>query len=114
MSRLDQRQSWRQRLGWLASELLVVFAGVSAAFVVENYRDNRKQIAEMHQAIAGIITELTSTETKARKYSDAILADIARWEDADRTGKRAVPVITEFLAHHIHHQQRGTVSLHLA
>jgi hypothetical protein len=91
MSRLDQRQSWRQRLGWLASELLVVFAGVSAAFVVENYRDNRKQIAEMHQAIAGIITELTSTETKARKYSNAILADIARWENADRTGKRAVP-----------------------
>jgi hypothetical protein len=33
----------------LAGELLVVFAGVSAAFVVENYRDNRKQIAEMHQ-----------------------------------------------------------------
>src|SRR4029453_2023287 len=91
MSLLDQKQSWRQRLGWLTGELLVVFAGVSAAFVVENYRDNRKQIAEMHQALAGIITELTSTETKARTYSDAILADIARWEDADRNGKRAVP-----------------------
>jgi len=55
MSHLDQKQSWRQRLGWLTGELLVVFAGVSAAFVVENYRD------------------------------------IARWEDADRNGKRAVP-----------------------
>ena len=49
MSHLDQKQSQRRRLGWLAGELLVVFAGVSAAFVVENYRDNRKQIAEMHQ-----------------------------------------------------------------
>jgi hypothetical protein len=34
MSHLDQKQSWRQRLAWLAGELLVVFAGVSAAFVV--------------------------------------------------------------------------------
>jgi hypothetical protein len=91
MSHLDEKQSWRQRLGWLGGELLVVFVAVSAAFVVENYRDNRKQIAEMQQAIAGIITELTSTETKARSYSDAISADIARWEAADRTGKRAVP-----------------------
>lgn len=32
MSHLDQKQSWRQRLGWLTGELLVVFAGVSAAF----------------------------------------------------------------------------------
>jgi hypothetical protein len=91
MFHLDQKQTWRQSLGWLGGELLVVFVAVSAAFVVENYRDNRKQIAEMQQVIAGIVTELTSTETKARSYSDAILADIARWEAADRTGKRAVP-----------------------
>jgi|SRR5215470_7050162 len=80
MSRLEQKQGWRHRLGWLVGELLVVFAGVSAAFVVENYRDNRKQVAEMHQAIAGIITELTETETKARRYSDAILTEVTRWE----------------------------------
>jgi hypothetical protein len=91
VSHLDQKQSWRQRIGWLVGELIVVFAGVSAAFVVENYRDNRNQVNEMHQAVAGIIAELTETETKSRKYSDAILADIARWEDADRAGNRAVP-----------------------
>ena len=78
MSHLDETQNWPQRLGWLGGELLVVFVAVSAAFLVENYRDNRKQVAEMQQAIAGIITELASTETKARSYSDAILADIAR------------------------------------
>jgi hypothetical protein len=33
------KQSWRQRLGSLTDELIVVFAGVSAAFVVKNYRD---------------------------------------------------------------------------
>lgn len=38
MPRLGQKQSWRQRLGWLTGELIVVFAGVSAAFVVKNYR----------------------------------------------------------------------------
>jgi hypothetical protein len=91
MAHLDQKQSWQQHLGRLTGELLVVFAGVSAAFVVENYRDNRKQISEMHQTVAGIIAELVSTETKALTYSDAILADIGRWENADRTGKRAVP-----------------------
>ena len=69
----------------------MVFAGVSAAFVVENYRDSRNQINEMHQAVAGIIAELKETETKTRTFSDAILADIARWEDADRAGNRAVP-----------------------
>jgi hypothetical protein len=84
VSHLDQKQSWRQRIGWLAGELIVVFAGVSAAFVVENYRDNRNQINEMHQAIAGVIAELKETETKTRTFSDAILADIARWDDADR------------------------------
>jgi hypothetical protein len=91
VSHLDQKQSWRQRIGWLAGELIVIFAGVSAAFVVENYRDNRNQVNEMHQAVAGIIAELTETETKTRTFSDAILADIARWEDADRAGKRTVP-----------------------
>ena len=45
----------------------------------------------MHQAVAGIIAELKETETKTRTFSDAILADIARWEDADRAGNRAVP-----------------------
>jgi hypothetical protein len=91
MSHLDQKQSWGQRLGWLTGELLVIFAGVSAAFIVENYRDNRNEIAEMHRAVAGIISELATTGTKARKYSDAIFAEMARWEDADRAGKRAVP-----------------------
>ena len=38
MPRLGQKQSWQQRLGWLTGELIVVFAGVSAAFVVKNYR----------------------------------------------------------------------------
>jgi hypothetical protein len=69
----------------------VVFAGVSAAFIVENYRDNRNQIAEMHRAVAGIVEELTDNEAKGQKIAAAILADVDRWEGADRAGKRAIP-----------------------
>jgi hypothetical protein len=64
MSHEHEKRTWRQRLGWLASELVVVFAGVTAAFVVENYRENRNQIAEMHQAVAGIISELTNARAE--------------------------------------------------
>src|SRR5207247_8544338 len=69
----------------------VFLAGGSAGFISEDYRDHRNQVAEMHQAVAGIIKELMSVETKAREFSNAILTDITRWEDADRAGKRAVP-----------------------
>jgi hypothetical protein len=114
MSHLDQKQGWRQRLGWLTGELLVVFAGMSAAFVVENYRDNRKQIAEMHQAVAGMITELTSTETKARTYSDAIWQTSLAGRMLIVAASALFPVTTGFLARNIRHQRHGIALLHLA
>lgn len=91
MSHVGQQQSWQQRFGRLAGELLVIFVGVSAAFVVENYRDSRNQSAEFHQAMAGVIAELTRTETRAPEFADTITARITEWENADRTGKRAIP-----------------------
>jgi len=51
MSRSDQKQSWRSRLGWLAGQLFVIFLGVSAAFVVENYRETLNQREELRQAV---------------------------------------------------------------
>lgn len=91
MSHNSPKATWRERMGWLTSELLIIFLGVSAAFVVENYRDYRTRLAEFHEAMSGVIAELTNTEKKSKIYSDAILADISRWEEADRAGKRAVP-----------------------
>jgi hypothetical protein len=91
MSEPNSKQTWRQRLGWLTGELLVVFIGVSAAFVVENYRDSRNQAGELHQAVAGIIGELGRYETRAQQYADAITAKITAWEEADRAGKHAIP-----------------------
>jgi hypothetical protein len=46
---------------------------------------------EFHDAMSGVIAELRNTETKTRIYSDAIFAELARWEEADRGGRRAVP-----------------------
>jgi hypothetical protein len=91
MAHRSQNATSRERLGWLASEFLIIFVGVSAAFVVENYRDYRTHVAEFHDAMSGVIAELRNTEAKTRTYSEAIFADLARWEEADRTGKRAVP-----------------------
>jgi hypothetical protein len=59
--------------------------------VVENYRDYRTRLAEFHDAMLGVTAELRNTEAKTRTYSDAIFADLARWQEADRTGKQAVP-----------------------
>jgi hypothetical protein len=87
----EQRQNWRGHLGWLAGELIVVFVGVSAAFVVENYRDSRNQAAEFHQALSGVVAELDRTEGRGREFADAITAKVTEWENVDRTGKRAIP-----------------------
>lgn len=91
MPHLNEKPGWRGRLGWLAGELVVVFIGVSAAFVVETYRDSRNQAAEFHQALSGVIAELDRTETRGREFVDAINSKITEWETADRNGKRAVP-----------------------
>jgi hypothetical protein len=87
----EQQRGWRTRFGWFASELLVVFVGVSAAFVVESYRDTRNQAAEFRQALAGVTAELDRHENRGRQFADAITAKITEWEEADRSGRRAVP-----------------------
>ena len=91
MAESPKRESWRGHLGWLAGQLIVVFAGVTAAFVVENYRDSRNQQAEFHQALSGLIAELNRYETRGPEFADAMDAKISAWEQADRNGARAIP-----------------------
>jgi hypothetical protein len=62
MAQSEKRGSWRGHVGWLAGQLIVVFAGVSAAFVVENYRDSKNQQAEFRQALSGVFAELSRYE----------------------------------------------------
>jgi hypothetical protein len=88
---INETTRWRTRLGRWAGELVVVFVGVSAAFVVDNYRENRNQAAEFHQALSGVTVELDRHSTRAREFADNFSARIKEWEEADRAGKRAVP-----------------------
>ena len=58
MAQSEKRGRWRGHVGWLAGQLIVVFAGVSAAFVVENYRDTQNQQAKFRQAFSSVIAML--------------------------------------------------------
>jgi hypothetical protein len=91
MAHLENRGTWRGHVGWLVGQLIVVFAGVSAAFVVENYRDSKNQQAEFRQALSGVIAELNRYETRGLEFADGIDAKIAAWQQADRSGRRAIP-----------------------
>jgi hypothetical protein len=91
MAQSEKRGSWRGHVGWLAGQLIVVFAGVSAAFVVENYRDSKNQQAEFRQALSGVIAELNRYETRGLEFADGIDAKISAWQQADRSGTRAIP-----------------------
>ncbi len=91
MTKLDQKQDWRARAGWLAGQLLVIFLGVTAAFVVESYRESITQRQDLQQAIAGIISELEHLETRSAQHADAFNSAIQNWAAADREGRRAVP-----------------------
>jgi hypothetical protein len=91
MAQSEKGKSWKGHMGWLAGQLIVVFAGVSAAFVVENYRDSKNQQAEFRQALSGVTAELNRYETRGLEFADGIDAKIAAWEQADRSGTRAIP-----------------------
>ena len=70
MAQSEKRENWRGHVGWLVGQFIVVFAGVSAAFVVENYRDSKNQQAEFRQALSGVIAELKRYETRRRPFAD--------------------------------------------
>jgi hypothetical protein len=84
-------QAWRSRVGWLVGQLFVIFLGVSAAFLVENYPQRENDKADMMQAVAGIIKELEEYEIKSVKFADGFDSAIEKWKTADREGRRAVP-----------------------
>jgi hypothetical protein len=86
-----QIETWRARLGWLVGQLFVVFLGVSAAFLVENYRQQQTDKADMMQAVAGIIKELEDYEVKSPQLADGFDSAIEKWKAADRQGQRAIP-----------------------
>lgn len=91
MTRSSDTQNWRTRVGWLAGQLFVIFLGVTAAFLVENYRETLSQREELRQAVTGLITEFEHYETRSAQFANAFDSAIEKWKAADRQGQRAVP-----------------------
>jgi hypothetical protein len=91
MAAQNQTQTGRSHLGWLAGQLLVIFLGVSAAFIVENYRESLSQREELRQAVSGLIAELEDYQVRSAKITNAFDSAIEKWKTADRRGQRAIP-----------------------
>ncbi|HUP00075.1 MAG TPA: hypothetical protein VM737_00905 [Gemmatimonadota bacterium] len=82
---------WRSRALRHAAELLTVFAGVTAAFLLDECRGRAAEREALDQARSGIVTELGRYEVRALEYADSIRESVERWRRADVTGQRAVP-----------------------
>jgi hypothetical protein len=66
---LTQSEPRHRRRGWIkraTGELLIIFVGVTAAFIVEGYRQELSQRAEVRQATEGILTELRRYQVSPR------------------------------------------------
>jgi hypothetical protein len=74
-----------------ATELLIIFAGVTAAFFVEGYRETLDERTQLRQATQGIIAEMYHYEDRGLELADSIDQRLARWRAADAAGFRAVP-----------------------
>lgn len=82
---------WRSRALRHVAELLTVFAGVTAAFLLDECRGRAAERGALDQARGGIVAELGRYEVRAIEHADGFRESIERWRRADGTGKRAVP-----------------------
>jgi hypothetical protein len=88
---LDFKGTWRRRVTQVISQLLIIFIGVTAAFMADEYRGRLGQQEQLRQARDGIVAEMARYETRALEHADGISASIEQWRSADRQGHRAVP-----------------------
>ena len=79
------------RVRTAGTELLIIFAGVTAAFFVEGYRESLAERAQLRQATQGIIAELFHYQDRGLEHADSIDLRLARWRAADAAGARAIP-----------------------
>lgn len=78
-------------IGRFVAELIVIFAGVSAAFFVENYRERQLDLEELDQAVDGLIFELGHYAGRTLVHADGIRQSLGDWQAEDALGRRAVP-----------------------
>lgn len=75
----------------VAAELAVVFVGVSAAFVVENFREDRRERRHAVQLAAALYGDLTAFAEASSAYIDGVRAGLAAFEQARAEGGIPVP-----------------------
>jgi len=91
MAKPEAGRLWSSRSNRAVAELLVIFVGVTAAFVVEGYRERLNDAQELRQASEGILAELARYQVRAAEHADSIDASIGRWRAVDEGGGRSVP-----------------------
>jgi hypothetical protein len=85
------RAEWHDRASKAVGQLLIIFIGVTAAFMADEYRGRLGQQDQLRQARAGIVAELARYEMRALEHADGITASIERWRNAESEGERAIP-----------------------
>lgn len=79
-------------LSKLALELFIVFVGVTAAFAVENYRDQRQDIERREAIYRALDHELRQmAETHGPVFQRQMTEQLAAWDDAVARGERPLP-----------------------
>jgi hypothetical protein len=91
MADWEGRSLWKSRTTRAVAELLVIFVGVTAAFVVEGYRERLNEAQELHQAKEGILAELARYQVRSVEHADSIDASMDHWRALDDAGENAVP-----------------------
>lgn len=89
------RGGW-ERLGPLLSkvalELFIVFIGVSAAFAVEDYRDQREENERRQAIYRALDRELKQmAETHGPVFQRQMTQQLTAWDQAVASGKRPLP-----------------------
>ena len=84
--------SVRPVLSKIALELFVVFAGVSAAFAVDDYREARSQDMRRQAVYKALDRELTQmAETHGPMFQREMTRQLAAWDNALDRGERPMP-----------------------
>jgi hypothetical protein len=80
-----------QFIAKLAFELVVVFAGVSLAFVAENRRQEAQKLSQARDIYSALAAELTDHTTVGQQVLNRYLARQKEWDDAFAGGQRPIP-----------------------
>ena len=82
-----------ERFSRVLFELPIIFLGVLAAFLAENYRERREADANARQIYRGIVREIADHRRYLGLAVDSIHLGLARWDSAYAAGARPAPFV---------------------